>query len=192
MATSTPVQDAIPFLADAAHLLRASAPETSAHLMRHCTDLLQQNSLPLHETQHQHSCGSCGHIMIPGDDASKVRLERVNKRVKKPRASATPIKNAQSPASNALRKQITCGRCNRTTFIKLDNAAKPVRTKRPKPKAVAAAAPSQTPEDTSGPKNKSNASSKKRAKNRKAGLQSLLAAGQGQKSSSLSLSDFMR
>lgn len=192
MATSTPVQDAIPFLADAAHLLRASAPETSAHLMRHCTDLLQQNGLPLHETQHQHSCGSCGHIMVPGDDASRVRLERVNKRVKKPQASATSTKKASSSASKSLRKQITCGRCNRTTFVKLDNAPKPVRARRHKGKAVAAVTPSSTSEDASGLKNKSNASSKKRAKNRKAGLQSLLAAGQGQKSSSLSLSDFMR
>jgi hypothetical protein len=37
-----------------------------------------------------------------------------------------------------------------------------------------------------------NASSKKRAKNRKAGLQALLAGQQNQKASPLSLGDFMR
>ncbi|KAK0385920.1 hypothetical protein NLU13_7095 [Sarocladium strictum] len=193
MTTATPVQDAVPFLTDAAHLLRVSAPETSAHLMRHCADLLQQNGIPLPENHHQHSCASCGHIMIPGHDASSIQLRRAGPRAKRSRAASASAKTDPPPsASNALRKQMLCGLCGRVNSFKLDNGPRAARQNRKRPSVLAEPTPVSIPEDASSLKKQSNANSKKRAKNRKAGLQSLLAAGQSQKSKSLSLSDFMK
>ncbi|KAH8178290.1 RNAse P rpr2/Rpp21/SNM1 subunit domain-containing protein [Sarocladium implicatum] len=190
---ATPIQDAAPFLADAAHLLKTSAPETSAHLMLHCTTLLQRNGTSLSSTHLQHSCGTCGEIMVPGYDASNIRLERSNAGKRKRRAHQARERTTSQPAAQTLKKQITCGRCHRKTSIQLEQPTKAHRQQRQNPKAMAIASlPPATSNETPALKNKDNANSKKRAKNRKAGLQSLLAAGQSQKNKSLSLSDFMR
>jgi hypothetical protein len=131
--------------------------------------------------------------MIPGADASAIRLQRAGSHAKRTLAlaAATTKDDSSASASKPLRKQVQCGRCGRTTSIKLDRAPKAARLSRSKAKAAIEPAPSPADEAASL-KNKPNASSKKRAKNRKAGLQSLLAAGQTQKSKSLSLSDFMK
>ena len=190
---ATPIQEATPFLADAAHLLKTSAPETSAHLMLHCTTLLRRNGIPLSSTHLQQYCGTCGEIMVPGHDAATVQLERSRAGSKrKPKADPVQRRAASQPAAPISKKQITCGRCHRKTTIKLEQSTKAHRQQRQRPKPTINSLPSASPQDTPALKNKENASSKKRAKNRKAGLQSLLAAGQNQKSKSLSLSDFMR
>ncbi|KAF4123669.1 RNAse P Rpr2/Rpp21/SNM1 subunit domain [Geosmithia morbida] len=95
-------------------------------------------------------------------------------------------------------KAIRCSRCRKTTRIDLGApppASRPKKTKvgGGKPAAAAAAAKG-TASASPLPENKSaNASSKKRAKNRRAGLQALLAGHQQQKNSSpLSLGSFLK
>ncbi|RCI11764.1 hypothetical protein L249_7148 [Ophiocordyceps polyrhachis-furcata BCC 54312] len=44
----------VDYLTDAAHLLRSSAPETSAHLMRYRSDLMSQAGVPQPQLQRQH------------------------------------------------------------------------------------------------------------------------------------------
>ncbi|RDA89046.1 hypothetical protein CP533_2360 [Ophiocordyceps camponoti-saundersi (nom. inval.)] len=117
----------VDFLTDAAHLLRGSAPETSAHLMRHRSDLMSLAGVPQPQLQRQHVCSACGHIMIPGKGAL-----------------------AQTKAK------------------------------------------AKTTEPLEAPKKSANASSKQRAKDRKAGLQALLSRQQPAARSSLTLNDFMR
>ncbi|KAG6010874.1 hypothetical protein E4U21_002542 [Claviceps maximensis] len=184
------------FLTDAAHLLRQTAPETSAHLMRQRAELMYRNGLAQHETQDQHVCGACGHIMIPGQK-TELKLDgcarpKSEQRTRLKRSAAkVPCKRA-GPT-----KSITCGLCRQVTRICLPRPEAAHRQKRPqqagainnKPNVAASGLFEQ--KATAHTANAANASSKKRAKNRKGGLQALL-AGQNKSSSSLSLADFMR
>lgn len=203
------------FLTDAAHLLSASSPETSAFLMSRRTALLIDHDVPISEHQRQHVCSSCGHIMIPGqgtqlkigaDRASKTRTRTRTRTGKQPKAKGTPAAAAGSSQRPQVSKVLTCGKCSRHTKLQLPapKPLKPLRAragnkkvdqqralladKRP---AVTAATP------TEPARLSANASSKKRAKNRKAGLQALLDQRSGQTSSAssgfgLSFSDFLK
>lgn len=84
------------FLMDAAHLLRQSAPETSAYLMRRRMDLVSGTSMTAttanavsaatsatgtllaaaqqKDAHRQHICACCGHIMIPGCDGTTLTI----------------------------------------------------------------------------------------------------------------------
>ncbi|KAG8164137.1 hypothetical protein KVR01_006055 [Diaporthe batatas] len=200
------------FLTDAAHLLSASAPETSAFLMSRRTALLVDHDVPISDHQRQHVCSCCGHIMIPGqgtqlkigvDKALKARASR------QPRAKGT----TQRPG---VSKVFTCGRCSRYTKSQLP-APKPLKARGRSSKKVgqqkvlhdkrpsatlasasaSASASAPAPAPTEGARLSANASSKKRAKNRKAGLQALLDQRSGQSSGAssgfgLSFADFMK
>lgn len=98
-----------------------------------------------------------------------------------------------------MSKVFTCGNCNRYTKLQLP-APKPLKARgkskrvdqQKVPQEKRPAAPQTEPTRLSA-----NASSKKRAKNRKAGLQALLDRRSGQNSGpssglGLSLSDFMK
>lgn len=174
------------YLTDAAHLLRSSAPETSAHLMRTRAELMFHNNINQHEVQRQHVCGGCGHIMIPGEE-SALRLE--GRKVQNKRKQRLRQKQTQEPSSSGPTKTITCGHCTRATKVILQAPDRPVRQRR---KASRATAPKSQTSETQNTKVSTNASSKKRAKTRKGGLQALLSGQQQKSSGSLSLSDFMR
>ncbi|KAG5931089.1 hypothetical protein E4U53_001952 [Claviceps sorghi] len=190
------------FLTDAAHLLRQTAPETSAHLMRQRAELMHHSGLARHETQGQHVCGACGHIMIPGqgtelklDGRARLPWERGRRRrgLKHSTVTAPLLKGGPT-------KSIACGLCRRSTRIRLPPPEPVQRRKRPQARAVPGdktkAAGSELRDDkstanTANAANAANASSRKRAKNRKGGLQALLAGQQHKAGSSLSLADFM-
>ena len=180
MATSH-LNPALDFLTDAAHLLRDSAPEISAHLMSHRGQRLRSSGLTQSEKERQHVCAACGHIMTPGQ-GSLLRLE-ARKSIKGSRAGAklpSIVTTATGPTKIA-----TCGICHSDTRIILPSpgaASRHQKVKKP---------PTVKNEAENNQKPTANATSKKRTKNRKAGLQALLSSQQKQ-SKSLSLSDFMR
>lgn len=195
------------FLTDAAHLLSASSPETSAFLMSRRTSLLVDHDVPVTDHQRQHVCSCCGHIMVPGQGTElRLGVDRTLKgRVRKqPTAQGAPPAAAPPTSQRpGISKVFTCGKCSRYTKLQLP-APKPLKArgknksveqhKAPQEKRPAASASSSSTEPA---RLSANASSKKRAKNRKAGLQALLdqRSGQGSSASSglgLSLSDFMK
>ncbi|KAL1896773.1 hypothetical protein Sste5346_004406 [Sporothrix stenoceras] len=246
MATATSTQ--LRFLTDAAHLLRQSAPETSAHLMRRRIDIALNSqaqaaataastgstgplssstsapiaALPQNDIQRQHVCTSCGLILIPGSDGTtltiqsglpsqkkeKKKLDRKRKRNDKTETtSVEPDKKPRVQTPHAgITKVYKCGFCSKETRISLP-APLPLAKHRNK-KAMPTALPKieeteptpaatqnlvtsskpQTPSSTAPPpKAASNANSKKRAKNRKAGLLALLDKSRGSDSGSLNL-----
>lgn len=174
------------YLTDAAHLLRQTAPETSAHLMKQRDDLMFHNNLAQHEVQRQHVCGACGHIMIPGNESSlKLESRQIHKLRKQVASRKDQDKSRRAPTGPI--KAISCGHCSRITKVSL-----------PAPDAVARRKSSRVstvkktlPAESENLKTTANASSKKRAKNRKGGLQALLSGQQQKSTNSLSLADFM-
>jgi RNase P subunit RPR2 len=185
---STNIAATINYLTDSAHRLYASAPETSAHLIRERRELLVQQNIPIPEVHWQHFCGACGYILIPGEDDSSLRLD-----ARKPVAKGkTRAQKAHSVMTRGPVKNITCGHCHITTRMTLPAPAPAARHKARKPKSKAYVSGSTSGVTSETPKASANASSKKRAKTRKAGLQSLLSGHQKQQSRPLSLSDFMK
>ncbi|KAK1239516.1 hypothetical protein MKX07_009004 [Trichoderma sp. CBMAI-0711] len=184
---------AITFLTDAAHLLRMAAPETSAHLLSQRAALLYSNDLTPSDLERQHVCAACGHIMIPGQ-GTQLKLETLRtsrKKAARTKASKSQAstRQTQPPAKPPQRsKDFICGLCARVTRIPLPAPAPVSRQKAAKAKARM----QKAVESVEAPKPATaNASSKKRAKNRKAGLQALLSGQQQRPSNPLSLADFM-
>ncbi|KHN98288.1 DUF866 domain protein [Metarhizium album ARSEF 1941] len=174
------------YLTDAAHLLRQTAPETSAHLTKQRADVMFHNNLAQHEVQRQHVCGACGHIMIPGDKTVLKLEPRQTHRLQK-QAASRKNQGQLEAASAGPTKSITCGHCSRVTKISLPAPEAATRRKTPR----APAANKTVPAEPQLRKMSANASSKQRAKNRKGGLQALLCGQQQKSTSSLSLADFM-
>ncbi len=181
------------FLTDASHLLAATAPETSAYLMSRRTRLMTEHDLELSDGQRQHICSSCGHIMIPGQGAKLKHEARravgTKSRVKGAGGAVVGVSVgvSQQPGDRGICRVLTCGNCSRDTRIPMPPASPLVRKK-------GAARPDTAAEKAETPRTTANASSKKRAKNRKAGLQALLksqaaddGAGRG-----LSLASFIK
>lgn len=185
------------FLSDAAHILAETAPETSAFIMGSRTGLMFANELQPSDVQKQHVCGACGYIMIPGQSSTlKIESGRALRR-----GHGRGSGNERNPASGKDRgsrsgptKVFTCDHCHRETKITLP-APGPVS--RRKSSARISVVPSATSQGTEVQKPTANASSKKRAKSRKAGLQALIEQNQVNRSSAksglgLSLADFMK
>jgi hypothetical protein len=187
---STQLPEAAAYLTDAAHLLRTQAPETAAHLMAYRNDLLVHHDLSASDIQRQRICGACGNIHVAGL-GSQVSLRRratvAPKKAKRP--APAPAPRDAAPGTGPV-KVVSCGFCSRETKTEMAAPGPAVRRKsrhqQPKTKEAA-------PLASEGPRPSANATSKKRAKNRKAGLQALLAGQQQQQSpSALSLADFMK
>lgn len=187
---SSQLTASLDFLTDAAHLLRGAAPETSAHLMRHRADLVSHANVPQHELRQQHVCSACGHIMMPGQGGTRVKLETCKAR--QGRAAGTRKKASREAPTRT--KILTCGRCQRLTKINLAAPEKSVRRRKgTRPAAGQATTTAKKTDLSDAPKKTANATSKQRAKNRKAGLQALLSQQKQEASaSSLTLADFMR
>ncbi|KAK0651451.1 hypothetical protein B0T16DRAFT_79715 [Cercophora newfieldiana] len=201
---SDELSPALRFLSDAGHLMATASPETSAFLMKKRDALLFEHEIPLTETQRQHVCTCCGHIMIPGRGS---KLEFKNEKPASKRSAAAGRRRPNQPKGtepqNSLAKVITCGHCGRLTEVKFPAPA-PISRRNMKAKVtkpiLSGAASTQTriSQEEPSQKGNANASSKKRAKSRKAGLQALLEQSNASKGSNmglglgLSLADFMK
>jgi tartrate dehydratase beta subunit/fumarate hydratase class I family protein len=183
MASTHPhISETLNYLNNAAHVLCSSSPTTSAHLMSVHNGLVNQHGMTRTDTQRQQACDACGHILLP-QDGSIIRLqERASRpRVKRQQASTATLQHRPI-------KVIHCGFCSRQTHIQIQTPA-PTPASRSRRHVNKTSSSKAVPQDE---KATANASSKKRAKNRKAGLQALLSGQQKSASSSLSLADFMR
>ncbi|KAH8157226.1 hypothetical protein CIB48_g11022 [Xylaria polymorpha] len=207
-----PLPAILSFLTDAAHLLVSASPETSAHLMSQRNSLMFNNDLDQPDVQRQHACGCCGHIMFFGlGDVLKMDSRKTAR--KKRRSSSKQQKVEEVPPRNGCRKTLTCRKCGRYTKSSLPPPARisgrhSKYTPRPLLTAGTANAPITTTISRSAmapnvvasssepAKISANASSKKRAKNRKQGLQALLqqqsSNSKSQAGLGLSLADFMQ
>lgn len=179
---STDIAPHLNFMTDAAHLLAFASPQTSAFIMRQRSDLMFASELSPSDTQKQHVCGACGHIMVLGQNSTlKLETEKAI-RTKQKKFTSQKQQGKAGPA-----KVFTCDGCNRYTKVHLPPPA-PISRR----KAMPTPATSNT-EAVTKPLPSANASSKKRAKNRKAGLQALLSQSAGAKSGpGLSLFDLMK
>ncbi|KAL9942876.1 hypothetical protein ACHAQF_004723 [Verticillium nonalfalfae] len=207
------------FLSDAAHLLRATAPETSAWLMSRSHELSLSEGLQQTDVQRQRACAACGLIMIPGMGSSvKMETDRTNP---KRHGSGNKADRKRNTKVTGLRKVLQCGHCMEKTVIKLEPPPSANRSRKQlRQQKTWAATETQAHEATGAVKagavktgavknggsastasskastptptsSSANASSKKRAKSRKAGLQALLDQNKNAKGSrSLSLADF--
>ncbi|KAL2130532.1 hypothetical protein VTI74DRAFT_6273 [Chaetomium olivicolor] len=201
---SSELMASLRFLTDAGHLLATTAPETSAYLMSRRNNLMFEHEMPLSDKQRQHVCTCCGHIMLLGQ-ASELYVRPGERKTTRKRRSkrATKGKGGEAlrlPRSSGPTKAISCGHCGRVTEVKLPTPA-PI----PRRKAVvnleklakrsvpgASSSLSNTPHEMPSQKPSASASSKKRAKSRKAGLQALLNQSNASKPGlGLSLADFM-
>lgn len=177
------------YLNDTAHLLAATAPETSRYLMSQHNSLLFDSNVELPEAQNDNACGACGSIMILGWNGSLEfkQLGRKNIGVSTPRRR------------NAV---YTCDSCGRKTRRYMPEPRQKVSSESKSAEATPVSATS-----SSGPPQKEKApalaqpassNSKKRAKTRKQGsLQAILdkqKASQGASGSGfgLDLMDFMK
>ncbi|KAH6623032.1 hypothetical protein F5144DRAFT_350128 [Chaetomium tenue] len=193
------------FLSDAGHLLATTAPETSAYLMSRRNDLVIEHELTLSDKHRQHICSCCGHIMLLGQ-GSQLQVKAEQKASQKSRSSQR-LKGKGPPkprpqTSLGPMKVVTCGHCGSLTNVKLP-APSPITRRKARAEKVALASKlgtstplSSTAQETTSQKTTSNASSKKRAKSRKAGLQTLLSQSSAARNSGpglgLSLADFMQ
>ena len=189
MSAAAEFTPALQYLTDGAHLLQTTAPETAAHLMSQRGELMWKHDVALSDVQRQHICGACGNIMIPGV-SSALKLD-----ARRPRHAP---KQTETRRTKCLSKSIQCKRCDKTTRTKIDPIprSKIARSKSSRdiassrPSVAAESSQANAPPKPATAQAQSNQSSKKRAKNRKAGLQALLAGQAQQKSNSLSLADF--
>lgn len=191
----TQLPGTVEYLTDAAHLLRMAAPETSAHLLSQRNHLLTVLDIPQSDVQRQHVCGACGHIMIPGQASSLCLESRRASQQKRCSSKREPALAKQSTGGVAIKKVVHCGNCHRCTKIGLPPAGKATRRKAATPvsltrKPMDVETQQQPPPPPA--KMTANATSKKRAKNRKAGLQALLSGQQQQTANPLSLASFMQ
>ncbi len=218
MATDT-LPPSLGFLTDAAHLLATTSPEISAHLMTQRNSLMFDHDLQQSDIQRQHVCGCCGHILIPGRgselklETNKTLLRRKKQKSQKKTEHATktaaePEADTEMRSAHKIRKCFRCGMCGRSTAIVIPPAAAPVPRRPSKPPTKIPGVhthQSSIPAHTSAARHVSvepgpssaNASSKKRAKSRKQGLQALLQQSQSSSSQAqgglgLSLSDFLK
>lgn len=189
------VSAAVSYLTDAAHLLHSTAPATSAHLMSQRHDILFRQGIQPSDVQRQHVCGACGHILLASDGDSIMIQKRTRRR--QPRLQK---EKGMSLAPRTVRKGpckvIRCCHCSKSTRVSLEPPAPFARTRTVKTKSQSQPAATTTMvTDTASDASKkpsASSSSKKRAKNRKAGLQALLAGQQKGSSSPLSLASFMK
>jgi hypothetical protein len=202
MAGGPEIKATLSFLTDAAHLLAASSPEISAYLMSRRNDLMFENEIPTTDKRREQVCACCGHILLLGDGDSHMEI-RPDKhyRLRQKKKTKSGFASVKQPRLGPT-KVITCGHCSRVTNIQLPPpppASRPKVKKTPGKPGVAAksaqgALSTTTKPETASPKpTSSSASSKKRAKSRKAGLQALLSqtSSASKPGLGLSLADFL-
>lgn len=211
MAVADPARR-LDYLNDAAHLLVTTAPETSAYLMWKRNSLMFDHGVSQSDAHRQHVCGSCGHIMIPGQGSTLQMKTARAVRKRHPRSRRKPPGPRQmttSPSdrsaqrtpevmeeSGTTQKRVNCGMCGRYTKIDIPAAPPNSRLKRTIKTSSQTSQPGGHVSPTEKPaKVAANASSKKRAKSRKQGLQALLQQSQAPNPRAgfgLNLADFLK
>lgn len=190
------------YMNDAAHLLATASPETSAYLMSRRSRVMVANELLPSDTQRQHVCGCCGHITVLGkgdtlrfeaDKSSRSKRTRKSRPQARPAARDQPAERKRHERPAGPTKLFTCDKCNQWTKIALP-PPRPIARKKMARQTKAASLDAAVPAVPAPPKPTANASAKKRAKNRKEGLQALLSQSQARPGlgSGLSLADFMK
>lgn len=160
--------------------------------------LTTRHDMPISDIEKQHVCAACGNILILGcNSVLKIASDTALRRRRQRRLSAGPKhrgdkqKSGGVPERTGAAKTISCDRCGRATTVQLPPPPIVGRLK----KAKAEPARRGAVEEPEAPKPSANAVSKKRAKNRKAGLQALLAenkASASKSGSGLTLANFMK
>ncbi|KAH7027075.1 hypothetical protein B0J12DRAFT_584542 [Macrophomina phaseolina] len=182
------------YLDEAAHLLALASPETSSFLESQYSYLLAENDLAGPPSRKKDVCNACGTILVPGISCT-VKQEAVAPA--KPTRKGGKVETPKVSKSSKM-KIYSCSRCSSKTRLPI--ASNKARMNTPKSMKVSSvpasnAAPPADAPATPAPA-ASNASSKKRAKARKGGLQALLANSKKDTSSSkgfgLDLMDLMR
>ena len=192
------LQARLNYLTDAGHLLACAAPDASAFLMSRRQALTSQHDMPISDIEKQHVCAACGTILIPGcNSVLKIASDTALRQRRQRRPSAGPKHRGEKqkadgvPVRTGAAKTISCDRCGRATALQLPPPPIVGRQKKAKTDAARRGAV----EKPEAPKPSANAGSKKRAKNRKAGLQALLAenkASASKSGSGLTLANFMK
>ncbi len=194
------VQSSLGFLNEAAHLLAAASPATSAYLMSCRSELTFANEIPQSDQQREHVCGCCGHLFVPGRGSSlKIEPRRAVRKDSRGIKQQKVRPDEASKQKGSVSKLFTCENCGRYTKITLPPAVPISRRKMYKKPTTQQQAPTthtsipnqdEATQRSAGAN--ANAGSKKRAKSRKAGLQALLAQSNTARSPGLSLADFMK
>ncbi|TVY82057.1 Uncharacterized protein LSUE1_G005548 [Lachnellula suecica] len=176
------------FLNDSAHLLVASAPETSRHLMSKHNYLLFDSYIDISDAQRRKACVACGTIMIMGWNGT-LETQRTRRKGKR-------REEASQPAKVMVYK---CESCGNKTRHPLPGPPRAIRSKATYSKAVPPSSSTATSlsKEPPAPTQSPNSSSKKRAKSRKQGsLQAILAKQKAQETTGsgfgLDLMDFMK
>lgn len=195
------LQARLNYLTDAAHLLAAAVPDASAFLMTRRQALTSRHDIPVPNVEKQHVCAACGNIMVLGCNSSlTIASDRaLRSRRQRPRLSTASKHRRDGDEKKAsgitertgAAKTVTCDRCRRSTTVQLPPPPKIARARKAKNDVTKRGAT----EVAEAPKPSANAVSKKRAKNRKAGLQALLAeskASASKSGSGLTLANFMK
>lgn len=195
------LQARLDYLTDAAHLLACSAPEASAYLMTKRRALTSRHDIPVSDVERQHVCAACGNILIPGcNSVLEVESDRALRQRRQQRLSAArkhqdkshrdgKLKPDAAIARAGITKTVSCDRCGRKASLQVPP---PPAVGRPRKAKVESGRRDATEAVTDAPKPSANAVSKKRAKNRKAGLQALLAENKSKSGPGLTLANFMK
>ncbi|KAF5869095.1 putative rnase p rpr2 rpp21 snm1 subunit domain-containing protein [Botrytis fragariae] len=183
------------YLNEAAHFLATSAPTTSRYLGSQRNSLMFDHEIEQPDLSKRGSCSACGTIMILGSEGKlKVKSQSIKKK---------PVRKGAKGASSVEKAMVyTCGSCTKITRHRLAPAPVASRSKNGTvqhgavSKSNPLAAQNLTTANTMGTPS-TNASSKKRAKNRKlGGLGALLAKQKASQTSSsgfgLDLMDLMK
>lgn len=195
------LQARLNYLTDAAHLLACSAPEASAYLMTRRRALTSRYDIRVSDVEKQHACAACGNILIPGrNSALKIESDRALRKRRQQRLSAArkhqdgksqdrKLKPDGAIERAGITKTVSCDRCGSKASLQVPP---PPAVGRPRKVKVESKRRDATEAVTEAPKPSANAVSKKRAKNRKAGLQALLAENKSKSSPGLTLANFMK
>lgn len=181
------LQSRLDFLTDAGHVLSRTAPVSSAYIMSQRNKLIELNNINPPTSHKLDCCGACGHVFTPNHGSHQ---EPKVKSIRKEVSSVQPrCRNSRATTGVTL----TCGLCGKYTAISITDPPRPAKRhpqmiKEKKSNPV-------TSQDKLKEKVSANAGSRKRAKNRKAGLQNLLDRSKLQAALSgrnLGLEDFMK
>ncbi|KAF4637010.1 hypothetical protein G7Y89_g1079 [Cudoniella acicularis] len=162
------------YLSDSAHLLAATAPATSKHLMSRHNALLFENGLDPSEEQKRRTCGACGTILIIGWEGS-MKIQHLQSRQKNGKNGKNDV-----PAKAMVYTCDCCGRKTRQPITTSSQRYKiPSRSSKSIISSTALHSTDTHSRSTVPTPESSNSSSKKRAKNRKhGGLSAILAKQQ--------------
>lgn len=203
------------YLHESARVMALISPETSSFLESQYSHLLAENDLSPPDSRKREVCGACGTIFIPGISCT-ITQEQTRPIAPKTKGNKVQKPGPSEPGKCFQVKIYSCLRCSSKTRLQIPSSKARMGTRKPVKNPVveatavtaqlaqtpaaepgaakSAAAPATTPANPAPAA--TNASSKKRAKARKGGLQAMLANSKKETKSSkgfgLDLMDLMR